>query len=365
MHTHRRLLDDLFAVALATTIIVALAAAPFAADDPATPERAARPAATPTAITPDEPLAESFSLKRAADYLDLVALDWQKKRGCGTCHTNFAYLMARPAIASVSPPSKQVRGFFEGMVEKRWKEKGPRWPAEVVVAATTLAANDRAMTGKLHSTTRKALDRMWTLQREDGGWDWLVCGWPPMESDDHYGVTFAAIGVGLAPGDYARTEAARKGLAGIREFLRAHPSPSAHHRAMELWASAHVEGLLGKEARARVIEELFALQRPDGGWAIAGLLEGWEEHERKDGKRQDLESSDGYGTGFVVHVLREAGVVAEDPRIRKAIAWIKSHQRQSGRWFTRSPTKDSKHFISNAGTAFAVLALSACGEVER
>lgn len=367
MHPHRRLSDDLRAVSLRTVnlrtvnlrtaivLVAVLAAAPLGAQEKA---------AKPTAITPDEPLAKSFSLKKAADYLDLVALDWQKERRCGTCHTNFAYLMARPSISRVSPPRKEVRSFFEGMVETRWKEKGPRWPAEVVVAATTLAANDRATTSKLHATTRKALDRMWTLQREDGGWDWLICGWPPMESDDHYGVTFAAIGVGLAPDDYAKTDAAKKGLEGIRKFLRANPSPSLHHEAMELWASVHVDGLLEKKKRRRIIGELFSRQRPDGGWAIAGLIEGWKDHERKDGKKQDLETSDGYGTAFVVYVLREAGVPADDARVRKAIAWIKSNQRESGRWFTRSPTKDSKHFISNAGTAFAVMALNACSEVK-
>jgi squalene-hopene/tetraprenyl-beta-curcumene cyclase len=331
----------------------------------AVPLGAQEEAAKPTAIVPDEPLAKSFSLKKAADYLDLVALDWQKERRCGTCHTNFAYLMARPSISSVSPPRAEVRSFFESMVEKRWKEKGPRWPAEVVVAATTLAANDRATTRRLHATTRKALDRMWTLQREDGGWDWLICGWPPMESDDHYGVTFAAIGVGLAPDDYAKTAAAKKGLEGIRKFLLANPSLSLHHKAMELWASMHVDGLLEKKKRRRIVDELFARQRPDGGWAIAALIEGCKDHERKDGKKQDLETSDGYGTSFVVYVLREAGVPSDDARIRKAIAWIKSNQRESGRWFTRSPTKDSKHFISNAGTAFAVMALSACGEVKK
>ena len=54
-----------------------------------------------------------------------------------------------------------------------------------------LAFNDAATTGKLHPVTRQALDKMWTLQREDGGWTWLKCDWPPMESDDHFGVTFA------------------------------------------------------------------------------------------------------------------------------------------------------------------------------
>ena len=90
------------------------------------------------------------------------------------------------------------------------------------------------------------------------------------------------------------------------------------------------------------------------------LLEGWKGHKRKDDRKQELEKSDGYGTGFVTYIVRQGGVSAEDARLRKAINWLKTHQRQSGRWFTPSPTKDSKHFISNAGTAFAVMAIDAC-----
>jgi squalene-hopene/tetraprenyl-beta-curcumene cyclase len=84
--------------------------------------------------------------------------------------------------------------------------------------------------------------------------------------------------------------------------------------------------------------------------------------KRSDGKEQDDESSDGYGTGFVLYVLRCADVTAEDPRIQKGIAWLKTHQRASGRWFTRSMTRDHVHLLTNSGTAYAILALALCGK---
>ena len=102
------------------------------------------------------------------------------------------------------------------------------------------------------------------------------------------------------------------------------------------------------------------LSWPDGGWGLA-TLGNWS---RADGTPQDMTSSDGYGTGFAIYVLRCAGVPADDSRIQKGIAWLKTHQRASGRWFTRSLTKDSKHYISHPGTAYAILALAACGEAE-
>jgi squalene-hopene/tetraprenyl-beta-curcumene cyclase len=64
-------------------------------------------------------------------------------------------------------------------------------------------------------------------------------------------------------------------------------------------------------------------------------------------------------------VLRRSGTTADDVRIVQAIAWLKANQREIGRWFTRSLFKDSKHYLTHAGTAMAVLALTSCGETDQ
>ena len=86
--------------------------------------------------------------------------------------------------------------------------------------------------------------------------------------------------------------------------------------------------------------------------------------KRADGKDQDLESSDGYGTGYVIHLARLSGIPASDERLAKGVQWLKTHQRDSGRWFTRSLNKDGRSFLTHAGTAFALSALHACGELK-
>jgi squalene-hopene/tetraprenyl-beta-curcumene cyclase len=300
-------------------------------------------------------------LERAVHFLDSAAVDWQKQRKCFTCHTNYAFLYARPAISAENETHRTVRQYAEELVRDRWPDKGPRWDAEVVATAAALAFNDAATTKKLHPVTKQALDKMWTLQRADGGWDWLKCDWPPMESDDHYGATLAAIAVGVAPEDYARTPAAQAGLAKLVEYLKANPAPTVHHQAMQLWASVYVEQLLGKDdreqknEREKIVAKIWSLQRADGGWNLASLGD-WQ---RGDKSPQDTESSDGYATGFLTYVLRMAGTPAGDERLRKAVTWLKSNQRESGRWFTRSLHADGKHFISHAGTAFAIMAIAA------
>jgi len=305
----------------------------------------------------DEPFAEEFSMQQAVRFLDSAALTWQKERKCFACHSNYALLMARPAITHDARGHRQIRQAAEFLATH--PRKTGYASTEAVMVASVLAQNDAATTGKLHPATRQALDRIWEFQRQDGGWTWLNDDAPPSEIEEHYGVTMAAIGVGMAPENYSQTPMAKKGIEKIREYLRNSPPANMHNRAMKLLASLGVDGILTEAERKKVIADLLGLQKGDGGWNLATLGVSWK---RTDGTPQDYETSDGYGTGFAIHTLRSAGVGADDPRIRKGVQWLKTHQRVSGRWFTRSMSKDSRHYVTHSGTAYAILALVACGE---
>jgi squalene-hopene/tetraprenyl-beta-curcumene cyclase len=308
----------------------------------------------------DEPLAKEVSLARAGEFLDNVAVNWTRQRKCATCHTNVPYLMARPAVADGAVTGMDlVRKFFEQEVE-RWEGGAkPRSDAEVVAIASALAVNDARTTGKLHPLTRKALDRMWTRQQADGAWNWLKCTWPPLEHDDYFGAVLAAVGTGQAPDAYASTDAAKKGLDKLRDYFRKTPAPTLHHRAWLAWASTKVDGLLAADERDKVVKDLLSLQKADGGWSLASLGD-WKGFDGRDNNK--AAPSDGYGTGLVVFVLRQVGLPADRDEVRKGAAWLKANQRASGRWFTQSLNTDRAHYITHAGTAFAVLALKACEE---
>jgi squalene-hopene/tetraprenyl-beta-curcumene cyclase len=308
----------------------------------------------------DEPKRSEFSVTAASQFLDAASHEWGKTRKCFTCHTNYSYLFAQPSLKQETATAKEVRRQLEELVEKRWEELGPRWDAEVVMSAATLALHDAATTGKLHPTTKTALDKMWSVQKEDGGFSWLMCNWPPMESDDHFGAEMALIAAGAAPEAYAKTPAAQEGIAKLKQYLAANPPPTLHHQAMLLWANAYVPDVITPDSKANTVKQLISLQKPDGGWCVATLGD-WK---RGDKSRQDLETSDGYATGFVTYVLRKSDVPANDPILKKSVAWLKANQRESGRWFTRSLYKDTTHYLSHAGTAFAVLALDACDSLK-
>lgn len=269
--------------------------------------------------------------------------------------------MSRAVLADTpAPPLHEIRTFFESRIanwdaDEQVKKHAHR---EIVGTATALAIHDAQTTGKLQPITRQALDRMWTLQRKDGAWHWPRCDWPPFEIDDYYGAVLAAVGVGQAPENYARSESAKVGVEKLRTYFKTTAPPSLHHNAWLLWASVKMDGLLSAAEQQAAIKDLFALQRNDGGWSMESLGKDWV--GRKGDEADPDAPSDGYGTGLVVYVLRQAGVPANDASLQRGKSWLADNQRASGRWFTRSLNGIKQHYISDTATAFAVLALKAC-----
>ena len=105
----------------------------------------------------------------------------------------------------------------------------------------------------------------------------------------------------------------------------------------------------------------------DGGWSIRTFAapDQWGSGNRAVKLRSESgflkPASDGHMTGLAVLVLREAGVPAKDARLQKAVKWLLSNQRESGRWWTRSLNTDKYHYITYSGTAYPLLALMRCG----
>lgn len=318
--------------------------------------------------SPEEAIAPRASAAKAAAFLDSAAVNWTRRKQCVTCHTNLPYVWARPSLkAHESPALAEVRGFLEKIADS-WEAGKPTrklvvpyaWDSQIVGSAVALAVHDARTTGKLHPLTRKALDKTWALQRPDGAWSWPDCDWPPLERDEYFGAAYVAIGVGTAPEDYARSEAAKPGLEKLRRYLKSRPAPDLHHRLMLWWASLKLEGLMDPSERGAAMRDLLALQREDGGWCLPSFGE-WKRHDGTP-NRKDA-PSDGYATGLAVYVLRIAGLGADQAPVKRGAAWLKSNQRESGRWFTRSLGADDSHYLTHIGTAYAVMALDACGEL--
>ena len=149
--------------------------------------------------------------------------------------------------------------------------------------------------------------------------------------------------------------------------LRRQHEKHDHQRMLLLWASTRVPGLLEDERRNQFIERIWKQQLDDGGWSVWSFATPEELGGGKRAEKLQAEPEyrtprgDGYQTGLAVVVLRDAGVAKDDPRIQKAVRWLLSNQRASGRWWTRSLNVDSRfHYISYSGSAYAALALQKC-----
>jgi squalene-hopene/tetraprenyl-beta-curcumene cyclase len=148
----------------------------------------------------------------------------------------------------------------------------------------------------------------------------------------------------------------------LSEYLqREQAGQSLLNRVVLLWASTKIPGLLKPEQQKSIVDELLSKQQADGGWSASSLvLSSW--------KRRDSTAlpsvSDGYGTGLVSFVLEQTGLTRKSAQLKRGLAWLAQNQdKDTGLWAAtslnkqRDPASDAGRFMSDAATAFAVMAL--------
>jgi squalene-hopene/tetraprenyl-beta-curcumene cyclase len=147
----------------------------------------------------------------------------------------------------------------------------------------------------------------------------------------------------------------------LADFLRL-GADTTHlfNRIMMLWASATLPPLLPPETRQAIVDAALAAQQSDGGWSTSSL----GPFKRADGTPPE-QRSDGYATGLVILALRQAGLTPNDARVRRGLDWLLTHQDPpTGMWLAsslnkaRDPATDVGKFMSDAATAYAVMALT-------
>ena len=338
-------------------VAAALAAGAHAQGSTSEQERRERKGAAP--ISADEPRADEWSLDRAEDYVLSTSLAWGKQRRCVTCHTNGLGLAA--LAGSADDRFTEVRAFARGYLQRYVidgeQPRGSRGAVEGLVMTTAmLTISDMETDGELSPVTEAGLQWSLSALAPSGAYeDWLQCGWPPYEVDEHFGVAIMAVALGHAPADLRRTPEVKAGAARLLRWMKNNPPTNLHHKGMRLWAGSRLKGVLTSAQRRRFTRQLLAAQRDDGGLSMRDLGAEWR---RADGTELP-DQSDAYATAFALHTLRESGMAADRDELVKLAEWLQREQRTSGRWYARSPHHDGKHFISNAATALAVLALRA------
>lgn len=339
------------------------------------------------------PASPAWNARAAAAYLDGREEWWlhwptaarDHDTACVSCHTALPYALARPALhtalhdADLAPAE---RGMIANIVKRvrLWKDVEPFYPdqtrglpktsesrgTEAVLNALILSARD-ARAGALSDDGKQAFGNLWPLQFKSGdlkgAWAWLNFHYEPWESLDstYFGASLAALAVGTAPGAYASSGDIHDQVALLRSYLQEHADKqSLFNRVMVLWASTTLPDVLTPAQRQSIIDATFAKQQADGGWTMAALGE-WK---RVDATALDT-ASDGYATGLIALALQRAGISKTDPHVRDGLQWLSTHQQPAtGMWLAaslnkqRDPASDAGKFMSDAATAYAVLALT-------
>jgi squalene-hopene/tetraprenyl-beta-curcumene cyclase len=359
---------------------------------------------TPPAAVPIEGSA-AWDPHAAAAYLDERQTWWEswpkaaRDHGtvCVSCHTALPYALARPVLGAAlheeaAPPPedkltadvvtrvlawRNVKPFYGDATPvgrtKAFQSRG----TEAVLNALILASRDR----DVHAASpeaRQAFANMFALQDtsgdEAGAWPWLNFGLRPWESASavYFGAALAAVAVGMEPQHYAATREIQPNLQRLRTYLRGHldqslwsrllrrDDPRLFNRAMLLWASAELPALISRDEQREIVAALWEAQDPDGSWRLTSLGY-WHPG---DGVSAETDG-DAVATGLVAFALQQAGSDAREPHVARALAWLARHQDPAtGMWRAsslnkvRDPTKGVGKFMSDAATAYAVLALT-------
>jgi len=127
------------------------------------------------------------------------------------------------------------------------------------------------------------------------------------------------------------------------------PSADVTAHVVEMLSLLGREGDAAANAAARGVAWLLQAQEPDGSW-----FGRWGVNYL-------------YGTGAVVPALIAAGTSPRHPAVRRAVAWVESHQNDDGGWGEdlrsyRDPSYRGRGTSNASQTAWALLALLAADE---
>jgi hypothetical protein len=327
----------------------------------------------------------------AAHFLDQRETWWQdwpraqKDHGtvCISCHTQVPYAMVRPGLrrdlgeTALSAPEQAMLASVEKRVTN-WSEMTPFYTdekngpgktveahnTEAVLNAIILSSFDQRL-GHLRPITVTAFDHAWALQETTGpvagSWTWQNFHLGPWEGDESGYQTSALllIEARLAPDEYAKRPDVLAHLNWLRAYLqRGYETQPLLNKLYVLWASRTDPGLLSAPQRKALIEALAGKQQADGGWNSFAL----DPCVRKDQSPAPT-ASDGYATGLAVIAMEDAGANRRNPLLQRAVAWLAAHQNPDGTWTAesinkhRNPDTDPALFMTDAATAYAVLAL--------
>ncbi|MCC6699484.1 MAG: hypothetical protein IT365_27915 [Candidatus Hydrogenedentes bacterium] len=298
------------------------------------------------------------AIPRSLRYLEKGAIDWKDTMGCASCHhapmmlwtcatakrqgyevdnasveTIAKYLLSEDNAAKILPPENPPP-------ERDGTQLGSTY-ALLALEQSGAARADAAVVKRIR-------DHFIATQREDGTW-------PPFPSMGRSpileGIAVSARMLTLALADLPEGAAipavVQKAYAAL-----ATPIENPSHQVRVLQLLVDVRSDAPHDVIDAQVNALESLQRPDGSWAQTPEMSG-----------------DAYATGQTLYALGKAGKRADNPVVRRAVAFLLSTQQPEGSWpMTSRPMAEGDSGSTNlepitfAATAWAILGILAVTE---
>ena len=295
----------------------------------ATPARTEMPAAIPSATT--EQIHKVVD--RAVGYLQTESAAWLNTKKCAACHHVPMPLWAlgeadRQGYAIdkkfVTETTESLLGNKDKLMASRIFPN-PAQPPDprpqgrglnmglpfLAVAARSLSSLEEGQKQSL----KLIADEIVKKQQPDGSWEFFATlRRPPMNESQTTDAAWIIMALEVEAGPDS-PESQQAALSKAIAWLDAAKSSDLHQDKV-LKVLMGVRSGKPREKMQTTIDELLALQRPDGGWSqtVPEL------------------KSDAFATGQTLYVLSLAGYTAERPEIKRGIDFLVATQTPDGSW---------------------------------
>jgi hypothetical protein len=287
----------------------------------------------PVAIPPAKPQQVQQAVERAIGYMQTESAAWLNTRKCAACHHAPMPLWAlgeaeRQGYAIDKKFMADTTESLLGSKDKLMASKifpNPADPPDprpqgrgvnmglpfLAVAARSLPSLDERQKQSLKLIAEEIVKK----QQPDGSWEFFATlRRPPINESQTTDAAWIIMALEGETGPDA-PESQRAALSKAIAWLDAAKITDIHQdKVLKVLMAAR--SAKPPETMQSTIEELFALQRADGGWSqtVPEL------------------KSDAFATGQTLYALSLAGYTAERPEIQRAIDFLVATQKPDGSW---------------------------------
>ena len=335
--------------------------------------------------TPDEPKVAAFNagtIRAAAKYLEDGAVTWVREKSCINCHTTGPYMSERPALTMLpGKPSEEVLENFVKAIPSKPSVETEKDGHKYIPGSWTsvwcslgLAVWDKHVTGKLSAHTDRSLREMMLRQSPNGAFVSFGEVEIPHITTDFELTLQAARAITTAPGWLAglKDEDLLSRIGKMKAWLRDAEPRNDFDRVLRLQLASYMPDTVTQPQRDAALALLSQKQHADGGWSLRDMSAVNDWHFKMSDTVLKLiaslpdaakPESDPYMTALAIVLMKQSDIPTSDPRIQRAVVWLKREQRVSGRWWMHSLYRGDYNYITYIATAEAMKALALCGEL--